>query len=156
MKTSNETRQNILANRVCFMTCLFVIFGLVGCESEGEKTAQGRERAAEIVPENNQPMSEKVVKEIEEAKDSLMGGVETVEEYIEDSVITMKVKAAILNDSLLKASEIKVTTVDGIVALSGAVDSEQIVDKALKVASSQEHVKSVENNLTINEAATSY
>jgi hyperosmotically inducible protein len=64
-------------------------------------------------------------------------------------VITVSVKAAILNDPLLKVSQIKVTTKDGIVQLSGALDSQENIDRAVEVAKTQKNVKSVQNDLTL-------
>jgi len=70
-------------------------------------------------------------------------------EYIDDSVITTKVKAAILNDSSLKVFQINVETFKGQVQLSGFVDSAQSVKKAGEVARSVKGVTSVKNNLIV-------
>jgi hyperosmotically inducible protein len=80
---------------------------------------------------------------------------ETAGEYIDDSIITTKVKTAILNDPLLNASKIEVTTVNGVVKLSGTVDSEQSIGRAMEVANSQKNVKSVQTDLTVNASAPS-
>jgi len=50
---------------------------------------------------------------------------------------------------LLKVFQIKVTTVNGIVQLSGILDSKEIVDRAIEVVTNQEHVRSVKNELTL-------
>lgn len=97
--------------------------------------------------------TENAEKKIEDAKESVIDKSETAGEYIDDSVITLKVKAAILNDSLLKASQIEVTTVNGIVKLSGRVDSEQSIGRAMEVANSQKNVKSVQTDLIVNAGA---
>ena len=68
-------------------------------------------------------------------------------EYIDDSTITTKVKAAIFNDPALKVFQINVETFKGDVQLSGFVDSAQSVTKAGAVARGGKGVKSVENNL---------
>jgi len=70
-------------------------------------------------------------------------------EYVDDSVITTKVKAAIFNDSSLKVFQINVETFKGEVQLSGFVDSAQSVKKAGEVARSVGGVKSVKNNLIV-------
>jgi hypothetical protein len=70
-----------------------------------------------------------------------------VEEYMDDSAITAKIKAEILSDPLLKVSQINVTTTNGVVSLSGTVDSQQSIDRALAIARSVKDVKSVENGL---------
>ncbi len=70
-------------------------------------------------------------------------------EYIDDSVITTKVKSAILNEPSLKVFQINVETYKGEVQLSGFVDSAQMVKKAGEVARSVKGVTSVKNNLIV-------
>ncbi|MGE5844595.1 MAG: BON domain-containing protein [Syntrophaceae bacterium] len=70
-------------------------------------------------------------------------------EYIDDSVITTKVKAAILNEPGLKVFQINVETFKGEVQLSGFVDSAQNVKKAGEVARGVKGVTSVKNNLIV-------
>lgn len=70
-------------------------------------------------------------------------------EYIDDSAITTKVKAAIFNDPSLKVFQINVETFKGEVQLSGFVDSAQSVKKAGEVARGVNGVKSVKNNLIV-------
>jgi hyperosmotically inducible protein len=88
-------------------------------------------------------------KRIEAAKDAVVGTGKETGEYLDDSMITAKLKTALLNDDFLKLSPIEVTTVNGVVTLRGTVDSEQLVGRAIGLANSQEHVKSVQNQLTI-------
>ena len=70
-------------------------------------------------------------------------------EYVDDSAITTKVKAAIFNDPSLKVFQINVETFKGEVQLSGFVDSAQSVSKAGEVARGVAGVKSVKNNLIV-------
>jgi osmotically-inducible protein OsmY len=70
-------------------------------------------------------------------------------EYVDDSAITTKVKAAILNEPSLKVFQINVETFKGAVQLSGFVDSAQSVKKAGEVARGVTGVKSVKNNLIV-------
>jgi osmotically-inducible protein OsmY len=70
-------------------------------------------------------------------------------EYLDDSAITTKVKAAILNEPSLKVFQVNVETFKGDVQLSGFVDSAQSVTKAGEVARSVKGVKSVKNNLIV-------
>jgi len=74
---------------------------------------------------------------------------ESTGQYVDDSVITTKVKAAILEASTLKTLQINVKTYQGVVQLSGFVDSAQSVSKAGEVARRVENVKSVENDLLV-------
>jgi hyperosmotically inducible protein len=68
-------------------------------------------------------------------------------EYVDDSVITTKVKTAIFNDSTLKVNEINVETFKGVVQLSGFVRSQADIDKAVQVAHGVAGVKSVKNDM---------
>ncbi len=68
-------------------------------------------------------------------------------EYIDDSVITTKVKTAILNDPSLRAAEINVETFKGVVQLSGFVSSRSAADRAVDVVRRINGVKSVKNSM---------
>ena len=70
-------------------------------------------------------------------------------EYVDDSVITTKVKAAILNEPDLKVAEINVETFKGAVQLSGFVSSQAAANKAVEVARGVGGVKSVKNDMRI-------
>jgi len=70
-------------------------------------------------------------------------------EYFDDTVITTKVKAAILNEPTLKSVEINVETFKGIVQLSGFVSSSSSINKAVEVARGVAGVKSVKNNMQL-------
>lgn len=70
-------------------------------------------------------------------------------EYVDDSVITTKVKTAILTDSTLKVNEINVETFKGVVQLSGFVRSQTDIDKAVQVAGDVKGVSSVKNDMRL-------
>ena len=74
---------------------------------------------------------------------------ESTGQYVDNSVITTKVKAAIFNDPSLKMFQINVETFKGVVQLSGFVDSAQSVTKAGEVAGRVEGVVSVKNDLVV-------
>lgn len=69
--------------------------------------------------------------------------------YVDDAVITGKVKAAVLGEPTLKSAEINVETRKGVVQLSGFVGSKASVDKAVEVARGVEGVKSVKNDMIV-------
>ena len=74
---------------------------------------------------------------------------ESAGEYLDDAVITTKVKASILDRPTLKFFEIHVETFKGVVQLRGIVASQSIIDEAVKVARSVDGVKSVENHMRV-------
>jgi osmotically-inducible protein OsmY len=74
---------------------------------------------------------------------------ESTGEYIDDSVITTKVKAAIFNEPTLKSTEINVKTFKGIVQLSGFVSSQADIARAMEVAKTIVGAKFVRNSLYV-------
>lgn len=70
-------------------------------------------------------------------------------EYIDDAVITTKVKTALINDPLTKAYQIEVETYKGVVQLSGFVATQAEVNKATEVARGVAGVTSVKNDIRI-------
>jgi osmotically-inducible protein OsmY len=74
---------------------------------------------------------------------------ESTGEYVDDSVITTKVKSLLANDDFFKSFQISVETYKGTVQLSGFVNSQQAVGKAGEIVRSVQGVKSVKNNLIV-------
>ena len=111
---------------------LGVLLTFAGCEQQGpaEKAGQQMDEAGKAVGEK----------------------VEKAGEYLDDAAITAKVKGDILSDPLLKVLEINVTTTNGIVTLSGVVDSKQSIDRAVEIARRIKEVQSVENSLVVKGA----
>ena len=74
---------------------------------------------------------------------------ESTGEYVDDSVITTKVKSLLAADDFLKSFEISVESFKGTVQLSGFVNSQRAVDKAGEIVRSVKEVKSLKNNLIV-------
>jgi len=70
-------------------------------------------------------------------------------EFVDDTVITTKVKAAIFDEPSLKSTEINVETFKGVVQLSGFVSSEANKDKAVELARGVNGVKSVKDDMRL-------
>lgn len=70
-------------------------------------------------------------------------------EYVDDTVVTGKVKAAILAEPTLKSAEINVETFKGVVQLSGFVSSPVAENTAVEVTRSVSGVKSVKNDMRL-------
>jgi osmotically-inducible protein OsmY len=71
---------------------------------------------------------------------------------VDDSVITAKVKAALVQDPVTKAHEISVETFHGTVQLSGFVDNAQSKQRAGELAQNVEGVRDVKNSLQLQSA----
>src|SRR5437764_8008826 len=125
-----------------FFIVFSVAFGLgfAGCQLEwsaekaGRKIDQAAKKAGEKTEDARKALGEKAKRAVE---------------YMDDAAITAKIKAEILSDPLLKISQINVTTVNGVVKLSGFVDSQQSSDRAIKIAHNVKNVRSVKNGLVV-------
>ncbi len=86
-----------------------------------------------------------------EAKGAPAGktGAESPGEYVDDAVITTKVKAAVLQETTLKSAEINVETLRGTVQLTGFVRSRADINKAVEITKAVKGVKSVKNDMIL-------
>ena len=73
---------------------------------------------------------------------------------VDDSTITTKVKSALLADADVKSFDIKVETRKGEVQLSGFVDNQSQMDRAVAVAKGVEGVKKVDNKMSLKTTST--
>jgi hyperosmotically inducible protein len=106
-------------------------------ETAGQKLDSATERAGQKMDQAAATVKEKT----EQAGDKLG-----------DAAITAKVKTALIGEPGLKALKIDVDTANGVVTLTGSVDSPQNLDRATQVAQAVEGVKSVDNRLNIKSA----
>lgn len=74
---------------------------------------------------------------------------ESTGQYMDDTAITAKVKAAIFNDASLKSAEINVETFKGVVQLSGFVNSAADIQRAVAVVQGVSGVRSVKNDMRV-------
>ncbi len=74
---------------------------------------------------------------------------DTAGQYLDDAAITAKVKSAFAEDKWVKGRDISVRTDQGVVDLTGNVDSKDESDRATRLASTVKSVKAVHNNLTV-------
>lgn len=74
---------------------------------------------------------------------------ESTGQYVDDSVISNKVRAELISDKDLNVFQIDVTTYKGVVQLSGFVNSEAIKTRATTVVSGVAGVQRVQNNLIV-------
>ncbi len=74
---------------------------------------------------------------------------ESTGEYVTDSWITTKVKAALVEDTQVKATEVNVETFKGVVQLSGFVSSDAAMYEAVRIARGIKGVTSVKNDMHV-------
>ncbi len=73
----------------------------------------------------------------------------TAGEFVDDTVVNVKVKTALVNQEGVDAADINVETYRGSVQLSGFVDNDEERRLAIEAARRVEGVKSVRDGLTI-------
>jgi osmotically-inducible protein OsmY len=81
---------------------------------------------------------------------------ESAGEYVNDSVITTKVKSLLAADDFLKSFQISAKTYQGTIQLSGYVNSHKAVDKADEIVKSVKGVTGINNNLIVKQAKEKY
>jgi hyperosmotically inducible protein len=143
MKEKNVYKPLTVSGIVVVVACLSAGLGLAGCEKGGDAEEAGRkmDQAAESVGYQFEEAKESMGKKAEQAGDYLDDASATAKvkagqagDYLDDASITTKVKAEIIAESALKVLQIDVSTTDGVVTLSGAVDSQSSLERASEVA----------------------
>ncbi|WP_445370827.1 BON domain-containing protein [Methylomonas sp. HW2-6] len=127
-------------------------------ETTGEyldKSAQNAKAALDEAGTQIDQAIGKTEKQMAVAKDSVTDTANATGGYLDDAIISAKIKTKLLSDDFLKLAPIEVTTVNGVVTLRGTVDSEQLVGRAIGLVNSQEHVKSVQNELLVKASVPS-
>jgi hyperosmotically inducible protein len=104
-------------------------------------------------PSTNVGANERTDQRADNATGAMGKQADRAEALIDDAVITTKLKAQIVKDDALKLSQIDVTTTQGVVRLSGAVDTRAAVARAEELARAIDGVKRVENALVAKSAS---
>jgi len=131
------------ASRLLLTVLLASALGLTGCQQEGSAEKAGKAVDKTI---------DQTAKQLDESKASLGAKADQAGIYMDDSAITGKIKAEIIADPVLKVAQINVTTTHGAVVLTGALDSQQSIDRAMQIARSNPAAKSVQNSLILKSA----
>jgi osmotically-inducible protein OsmY len=74
---------------------------------------------------------------------------ESTGEYVDDSVITTKVKSLLGADDFLKSFQISVETYKGVVQLTGFVNSQKAVNRAVEITNTVKGIKAIKNDLIV-------
>ena len=151
---------NTLSNRskVAIAGSLLTLLFASGCERRTPETAEGSTSSAGssetpattgVSPAPATPMETAPAAPSPTTSNDLSSAGKAAGVVVDDTVITTKVKSALLADSDIKGLDVSVETSQGVVSLSGAVNNQTQIDRAAKIASGVEGVVSVLNNLTI-------
>jgi len=140
MNTNDKNNHMILSDLAIVGLILSAILGLTACQKEGPAEKAGKQIDQAV---------DKGTTKLDETQQILGDKATQAGVYMDDTAITSAIKAEILSDPLLKVSEINVTTTKGVVRLSGEVDSQLSIDRAVQIAKRNQNAKTVENNLII-------
>ena len=126
-----------LANVITWIaTAVFTVALTAGCDRNDRSAEQVGERAGRNIDQATAEVKEQAA---------------NVGDKIDDAAITAKVKTALIGEPDLEALKIDVDTADGVVTLTGTVDSRTKVTRAVQVAQAVQGVRSVDNRLTVKQ-----
>lgn len=102
----------------------------------------------------DESMTQKAQATADSAGAKIDSSMKKVGGYMDDSGITAKAKAALVDDEAIKSTDISVNTHQGVVTLSGFVTSQDQAEKAVAVVQKVEGVKSVSDKLHVKDSKT--
>ncbi|MBA0035814.1 molecular chaperone OsmY [Pantoea sp. BIGb0393] len=100
----------------------------------------------------DESLSQKAQQTSDSAGSKIDSSMKKVDGYMDDSGITAKAKAALVDDEAIKSTDISVKTHDGVVTLSGFVASQDQAEKAVALVQKVEGVKSVSDKLHVKDS----
>jgi osmotically-inducible protein OsmY len=123
---------------------MMIVSGLVACDKPGtaEKAGKKIDQAAENVSTATSNTADK-------ANQVLTEKSKETGKAMDDTEITAKVKAALLNEPGLQSMKVTVVTVNNVVTLTGSANTKENKEKIGDLAGAVSGVKSVTNKLTI-------
>ncbi len=80
---------------------------------------------------------------------AVTSGRENARSYVDDKAIAARIKTSMYSDPMVKGTEVKVQSLNGVVQLSGFVDSEAAKQRAGQIAANTPGVVQVYNNLLL-------
>ena len=123
---------------------VLIVMGLAACDNRGSA-----ETAGEKIDRSISNAGNKIEQTADNVGDSMERQGQKTGQALDDATITAKVKAAIFAEPSLKTLQISVDTVQGVVSLTGSVDSQEERNRAKALASAVDGVKVVENRLAL-------
>jgi osmotically-inducible protein OsmY len=156
MPLKKETQMNIKNPALTLVISMLLAAGLAACDSNpGPAASAGQkiDEVAAVASEKVEQTTADASKSIGETADKVgaVVGEQTAkaEVAVNDAEITTRIKGVIFETPGLKTLQISVDTVNGVVALTGNVDTQEQIDTAGSLATSVTGVKEVKNNLLV-------
>lgn len=146
MNTQNHVRFTTIA------TALLAAGVLFGCQSQEQDSKTVGQKLDSTIESTKQAVNEagdKLDQETDKIRDAAKESASRMSDSISDSSITASIQASFLKDPDLSVLKIDVTTHDGAVELAGKVKTDDAKERAGKIASATDGVKSVTNDLVV-------
>lgn len=124
---------------------MMIVSGLVACDKPGPAESAGKK-----IDQATENVSKSASNSAEKAGNTIAESSRSTGQAIDDSEITAKIKALLLNEPGLKSLKISVNTEKGEVTLTGKADTQANRAKATKIAESVDGVSSVKNQLSVS------
>ena len=124
---------------------MMIVSGLAACDKPGPAESAGKK-----IDQATENVSTSVSNSAEKAGNTIAESSRSTGQAIDDSEITAKIKALLLNEPGLKSLKISVNTEKGEVILTGKADTQANRAKATKIAESVDGVSSVKNQLSVS------
>jgi hyperosmotically inducible periplasmic protein len=147
---SNSISQQ-LRKTLAIATAAVFTLGLVACDQKpsAEKVGQNIDRAIDKTGQQIDRATDSAEQKMDQAKSTISEKAASTGVTMADTVITAKVKSALIAEPGLKSTGIDVVTEKGVVSLFGTTVSNASRDRATQLAAAVEGVKAVENNLAV-------
>ncbi len=124
---------------------MMIVSGLAACDKPGPAESAGKK-----IDQATENVSTSVSNSAEKAGNTIAESSRSTGQAIDDSEITAKIKALLLNEPGLKSLKISVNTEKGEVILTGKADTQANRTKTTKIAESVNGVSSVNNQLSVS------
>ncbi|MBU3613043.1 BON domain-containing protein [Polynucleobacter sp. MG-27-Goln-C1] len=124
---------------------MMIVSGLAACDNPGPA-----EKAGKKIDQVTENVSTSVSNAADKADKVVTKQANTTGQAIDDSTITAKIKAALLNEPGMQSMKITVVTEKGMVRLTGSADTQEKIDKAIKLAGAVDGVQSVKSKLVVS------
>lgn len=140
------------------IAALPLALGLAACDRGGDGRAENDEKPASAYTRNGPqagprpqvPAAEQASAAAEPRSSGTLASTSPQRDTLSDTVITGKIKAAILTDPGMTGADVSVNTDKGVVALAGSVKSQEQIAIASAHAQRQDGVLRIDNHLALN------
>ncbi len=125
---------------------MMIVSGLAACDKPGPAETAGKK-----IDQSTENVSNAVSNTLDKADNAITKKSIAAGQAIDDTEITAMIKSNLMNEPGLKSLKINVTTLNGVVTLSGSSNSSANREKAIQIAKAVDGVKSVKNKIVISQ-----